>query len=50
MVQEEGYNSIVISLNDATSVKAVTGIDVGGVPDVFGQLQLLHDEVMPAFR
>jgi 5,10-methylenetetrahydromethanopterin reductase len=50
MVQEEGYNSIVINLNDVTSVKAMTGIDVGGVPDVFGQLQLLHDKIMPAFR
>jgi hypothetical protein len=29
-------------------VKAFTGKDVT-VPDVKGQLQLIHDEVMPAF-
>ncbi len=49
MVQEEGYNHVVIDLIDPDSVKAMTGFDVGGVPDAMGQLRLLHEEVMPAF-
>jgi 5,10-methylenetetrahydromethanopterin reductase len=50
VIEEEGYNHICIDLIDPLSVKNMTGIDVGGVPDAAGQVQLLHDEIMPAFR
>jgi hypothetical protein len=38
------------ALTDPGMVKAFTGRDLEGVPDVQGRLQLVHDEVMPAFR
>jgi hypothetical protein len=30
-------------------VKLFSGKDIEGVPDVQGQLRLIHDRVMPAF-
>jgi 5,10-methylenetetrahydromethanopterin reductase len=41
-------NHIILCITDPGIVKAFTGKDVS-VPDVTGQLQLIHDEVMPAF-
>jgi 5,10-methylenetetrahydromethanopterin reductase len=43
-----GVNHMVLCVIDAHLVKAFTGRDVD-VPDVRTQLQLVHDEVMPAF-
>jgi 5,10-methylenetetrahydromethanopterin reductase len=50
VVEEEGYNHICIDLIDALGVKNMTGFDVTGIPSAAGQVQLLHDKVMPAFR
>jgi hypothetical protein len=39
---------MVLALTDPPLVKAFTGREVHA-PDVRGQLQLVHDEVMPSF-
>ena len=39
---------MILCITDPFILKAFTGKDVD-VPDVQGQLQLIHDEVMPAF-
>jgi 5,10-methylenetetrahydromethanopterin reductase len=44
-----GVNHMILCITDPAIVKAFTGKDVS-VPDVKGQLQLIHDEVMPAFN
>ena len=43
-----GVNHMILTVTDPVIVKTFTGKDVD-VPDVQGQLQLIHDEVMPAF-
>jgi alkanesulfonate monooxygenase SsuD/methylene tetrahydromethanopterin reductase-like flavin-dependent oxidoreductase (luciferase family) len=43
-----GVNHMILCITDPAIVKAFTGKDVD-VPDVNGQLRLIHDEVMPAF-
>ncbi len=40
---------MILCVTDPILVKAFTGRDVD-VPDVQGQLRLIHDEVMPAFN
>ncbi len=45
-----GVNHMILAITDPAMVKAFTGRELTGVPDVQGQLQLVHDEVMPAFR
>jgi 5,10-methylenetetrahydromethanopterin reductase len=45
-----GVNHMILAITDPGLVKAFTGRDIEGVPDVVGQLQLIHDEVMPAFN
>ncbi len=45
-----GVNHMILAITDPAMVKAFTGRDLENVPDVKGQLQLVHDEIMPAFR
>lgn len=45
-----GINHVIASVTDPYLVKHFTGQELGGVPDVKGQLQLIHDEVIPAFN
>jgi alkanesulfonate monooxygenase SsuD/methylene tetrahydromethanopterin reductase-like flavin-dependent oxidoreductase (luciferase family) len=47
-IESTGVNHMILCITDPAIVKAFTGKDVS-VPDVKGQLQLIHDEVMPAF-
>jgi len=47
-IEPAGVNHLVLCVTDAYLLKAFTGRDVD-VPDVKEQLQLIHDEVMPAF-
>jgi alkanesulfonate monooxygenase SsuD/methylene tetrahydromethanopterin reductase-like flavin-dependent oxidoreductase (luciferase family) len=47
-IEPAGVNHMILAITDAAMVKAFTGKDVP-VPDVRGQLQLVYDEVMPAF-
>ena len=47
-IEPTGVNHMVLCITDGYLVKAFTGRDVD-VPDVKGQLRLVHDEVMPAF-
>ena len=45
-----GVNHMILAITDATLVKGLMGRAVDGVPDVDTQLQLVHDQVMPAFQ
>ena len=47
-IQSAGVNHMILCITDPAVLKAFTGKDVD-VPDVQGQLQLIADEVMPAF-
>lgn len=47
VIEPSGVNHIIFALVDGHVVKTFTGRDVD-VPDVKTQLQLVHDEVMPA--
>jgi 5,10-methylenetetrahydromethanopterin reductase len=47
-IESTGVNHFICCITDPAIVKAFTGRDVD-VPDVNGQLHLIHDEVMPAF-
>ena len=48
-VGKTSTKDLIAAITDAALVKAFTGTDVPA-PSVDEQLQLLHDEVMPAFR
>ena len=45
-----GINHVVAAITDPYLVKAFTGRDIANCPDSFGQLQLIHDRVMPALE
>jgi 5,10-methylenetetrahydromethanopterin reductase len=45
-----GINHVVAAITDPYLVKAFTGRDIENCPDSFGQLQLIHDRVMPALQ
>jgi 5,10-methylenetetrahydromethanopterin reductase len=47
-IEPAGVNHMILAITDASLVKAFTGLD-SDVPDTSTQLQLVHDEVMPAF-
>jgi 5,10-methylenetetrahydromethanopterin reductase len=47
-IEPTGVNHMILALTDPKLVKTFTGKDVD-VPDIKGQLQLVRDEVMPAF-
>jgi len=48
-IEPAGVNHLIAAITDASMVKAFTGRELAGVATVEEQLQLLHDEVMPAF-
>jgi 5,10-methylenetetrahydromethanopterin reductase len=48
-IADTGVNHMILCVTDPTLVKAFTGRDVD-VPDVQGQLRMIHDEIMPAFN
>ncbi|MGY1747180.1 LLM class flavin-dependent oxidoreductase [Blastococcus sp. SYSU D00695] len=48
-IEPAGVNHLIAAITDASLVKAFTGREVPGVATVEEQLQLIHDEVMPAF-
>lgn len=48
-IEPAGVNHLIAAITDASLVKAFTGREVPGVATVEQQLQLLHDDVMPAF-
>jgi 5,10-methylenetetrahydromethanopterin reductase len=45
-----GINHVICSVTDPFLVKHFSGQELDNVPDVQGQLRLIHDEVMPAFN
>jgi 5,10-methylenetetrahydromethanopterin reductase len=45
-----GINHVVAAITDPYLVKAFTGRDIENCPDSFGQLQLIHDRVVPALE
>lgn len=49
-IEPAGVNHIIAAITDASLVKAFTGREIPGVATVEEQLQLIHDEVMPAFE
>ncbi|MGH8971001.1 MAG: LLM class flavin-dependent oxidoreductase, partial [Actinomycetes bacterium] len=48
-IVDAGVNHLILAITDAALVKALMGRDLDGVASVNEQLQLIHDEVMPAF-
>ena len=48
-IADAGVNHIILAITDAALVKALMGRDLDNVSTVDDQLQLFHDEVMPAF-
>ena len=45
-----GINHVVAAVTDPFLVKAFTGREIANCPDALGQLQLIHDRVMPALE
>jgi 5,10-methylenetetrahydromethanopterin reductase len=45
-----GINHVIASVTDPFLVNHFTGKELDNVPDVKGQLKLIHDEVIPAFN
>ncbi|WP_433465778.1 LLM class flavin-dependent oxidoreductase [Spirillospora sp. CA-128828] len=45
-----GVNHMICAITDPGLVKSFTGRDLAGVPDVDGQLRLIHEHLMPAFK
>ena len=45
-----GVNHIICSVTDPYLVKHFSGAELSNVPDVQGQLRIIHDEVIPAFN
>ncbi len=48
-LEPAGVNHMILALSDPALVKLFSGEDVPNVPDIRGQLKLVHDRVMPAF-
>ena len=48
-IEPTGVNHLIAAITDASIVKTFTGRELPGVATVEEQLQLIHDEVMPAF-
>ena len=48
-IADAGVNHLILAITDAALVKALMGRDLDNVATVNDQLQLIHDEVMPAF-
>src|ERR687896_2665159 len=49
-IEPTGVNHLIAAITDASIVKTFTGRELPGVATVEEQLQLIHDEVVPAFR
>jgi alkanesulfonate monooxygenase SsuD/methylene tetrahydromethanopterin reductase-like flavin-dependent oxidoreductase (luciferase family) len=49
IIADTGVNHMILCITDPHLVKAFTGRDVD-VPDVNGQLRMIHDGIMPAFN
>ena len=49
-IVDAGVNHLIFAITDAALVKALMGRDLDNVASVNEQLQLIHDEVMPAFK
>ena len=47
-IAPSGVNHMDLAITDRSLVRAFTGMDIEGVADVNTQLQLIHDEVIPA--
>lgn len=43
-----GVDHLLLSFADPFTVRAWSGREIAGVPDLAGQIRLFHDEVMPA--
>jgi 5,10-methylenetetrahydromethanopterin reductase len=48
-IVDAGVNHLIFAITDAALVKALMGRDLDNVASVNEQLQIIHDEVMPAF-
>jgi len=48
-LEPAGVNHMILALSDPALVKLFSGEDVPNVPDIRGQLRLVHDRVMPSF-
>jgi 5,10-methylenetetrahydromethanopterin reductase len=48
-ITDAGVNHLILAITDAALVKALMGRDLDNVATVDDQLQIVHDEVMPAF-
>ena len=48
-IEPSGVNHFIACITDSFMLNAFTGRDID-VPDVTAQLQLIHDQVMPAFN
>ncbi|PRY48433.1 methylenetetrahydromethanopterin reductase [Geodermatophilus tzadiensis] len=48
-IEPTGVNHLIAAITDASIVRTFTGRELPGVASVEEQLQLIHDEVMPAF-
>jgi 5,10-methylenetetrahydromethanopterin reductase len=48
-VVPSGFNHVIFLLSDPYVVENWAGVKIDGVPDLSGQLQLIHDRVMPSF-
>jgi 5,10-methylenetetrahydromethanopterin reductase len=48
-IEPTGVNHLIAAITDASMVKTFAGRELPGVATVEEQLQLIHDEVMPAF-
>jgi 5,10-methylenetetrahydromethanopterin reductase len=47
-IAPSGVNHMILAITDRSLVKAFTGMDIEGVASVDTQLQMIHDEVIPA--
>ena len=48
-IADAGVNHLILAITDGALVKALMGRELDNVATVDDQLQLIHDEVMPAF-
>jgi 5,10-methylenetetrahydromethanopterin reductase len=48
-IEATGLRHVLLSFADPFTVHAWSGHRLEGVPDLAGQIQLIHDEVLPAF-
>jgi alkanesulfonate monooxygenase SsuD/methylene tetrahydromethanopterin reductase-like flavin-dependent oxidoreductase (luciferase family) len=49
-VEPSGFNHVIFMLTDPFLVETWSGLAIDNVPDLAGQLRLIHDHVMPEFQ